>query len=393
MATLETGRLITEIRKKKNMTQKDVANYLNVSDRAVSKWERGESYPEITTLPKLAELLEISVDELLRGSIENKDLKNDEYGTEDINKEERKRAYSCLLEDAGNKFHRSTIITYLILAIGALIYLHGDVYNVSQIISIILGLSGIVFYYFSIYDYRVGVKRFGYYFDIDNQKDRIKNQIKHSSILIVVELVILILIITNSFIQASHFMEKYNKTVIVYCSYPKLTILIMLGIIIANLYSYCMACNKESKGNSLKNNNKLKTVNIIITLISVLSSLILMGYKLYMMISFKKYNVIFIEYLIIGLAVFIILSNILVLKLFIKEKILRYFPLVIASLLEFGILVFNIYKSINFPILDQGYKNKTVIIISSGNLLLSVLVVITIYHLMNLFILKNKLDG
>ena len=41
MATLETGRLITEIRKRKYDSQ-DVANYLNVSDRAVSRWERGE---------------------------------------------------------------------------------------------------------------------------------------------------------------------------------------------------------------------------------------------------------------------------------------------------------------------------------------------------------------
>lgn len=44
MANIETGKLICELRKMKNMTQKDLANYLNVSDKAVSKWERGGSH-------------------------------------------------------------------------------------------------------------------------------------------------------------------------------------------------------------------------------------------------------------------------------------------------------------------------------------------------------------
>lgn len=63
MANIETGKLICKLRKVKNMTQKDLANYLNVSDKAVSKWERGESYPEITIIPQLASILEITVDE------------------------------------------------------------------------------------------------------------------------------------------------------------------------------------------------------------------------------------------------------------------------------------------------------------------------------------------
>ena len=60
------GDLIAQLRKEKNMTQKDLADQLNVTDKAVSKWERGISCPDINTIPKLAELLGVSSEELLR---------------------------------------------------------------------------------------------------------------------------------------------------------------------------------------------------------------------------------------------------------------------------------------------------------------------------------------
>ena len=60
------GDLINSVRKAKNMTQKELADKLNVTDKAVSKWERGASYPDISTIPKLADILNVSSDELLR---------------------------------------------------------------------------------------------------------------------------------------------------------------------------------------------------------------------------------------------------------------------------------------------------------------------------------------
>ncbi len=49
----------------KNLTQEDIAKYLNVTPQSVSKWERGDCYPDITFLPALANILETSIDLLI----------------------------------------------------------------------------------------------------------------------------------------------------------------------------------------------------------------------------------------------------------------------------------------------------------------------------------------
>lgn len=59
------GEIISELRKEKGMTQNDLAEKMNVTDKAVSKWERNLSCPDVNSIPKLAEILEISVEELL----------------------------------------------------------------------------------------------------------------------------------------------------------------------------------------------------------------------------------------------------------------------------------------------------------------------------------------
>jgi transcriptional regulator with XRE-family HTH domain len=52
-------------RSQKDMTQEEMANFLNITPQSVSKWERGESYPDISLLPAIANILERSIDELL----------------------------------------------------------------------------------------------------------------------------------------------------------------------------------------------------------------------------------------------------------------------------------------------------------------------------------------
>ena len=61
------GQFISELRKSRQMTQKELAAKLDVSDKAVSKWERGQSYPDISLLSPLSAILGITATELLNG--------------------------------------------------------------------------------------------------------------------------------------------------------------------------------------------------------------------------------------------------------------------------------------------------------------------------------------
>ena len=66
---VKTGALIKQLRRDKGMTQKDLAGQLHITDRAVSKWERGISAPDISLLEPLSEILGVSVVELIRGEL------------------------------------------------------------------------------------------------------------------------------------------------------------------------------------------------------------------------------------------------------------------------------------------------------------------------------------
>jgi len=61
------GQFIAALRKANGMTQQDVADRLNVSNKAISRWERDECAPDITLIPALAEMFGVTCDELLKG--------------------------------------------------------------------------------------------------------------------------------------------------------------------------------------------------------------------------------------------------------------------------------------------------------------------------------------
>lgn len=67
------GHLISTRRKRLGMTQKQLADRLNVTDRAVSRWERGVGAPDISLLSPLAEALQVSTDELLSGVLKSQE--------------------------------------------------------------------------------------------------------------------------------------------------------------------------------------------------------------------------------------------------------------------------------------------------------------------------------
>ena len=75
MSYKNLGGMISSLRKEKNMTQNDLAEKMNVTDKAVSKWERNLSCPDVNSIPKLAEILGISVEELLNAQTKQENSK------------------------------------------------------------------------------------------------------------------------------------------------------------------------------------------------------------------------------------------------------------------------------------------------------------------------------
>jgi transcriptional regulator with XRE-family HTH domain len=81
MDTEKIGKFIADRRKVRGLTQQQLADDLGLTNKAISKWETGQGMPDITALPILAEILGITVDELLKGElIQSVDKK--EYVTE-----------------------------------------------------------------------------------------------------------------------------------------------------------------------------------------------------------------------------------------------------------------------------------------------------------------------
>ena len=78
MDQIKIGKFIAEQRKSKNLTQSQLAEKLFITDKAVSKWERGKAMPDSSIMLKLCEILEISVNDLLSGAKTQNDEQNSE---------------------------------------------------------------------------------------------------------------------------------------------------------------------------------------------------------------------------------------------------------------------------------------------------------------------------
>ena len=97
------GKFILKLRKEKNMTQQELADKLNVTDRAVSHWENGRSIPDVSLFKQICEIFDISVNELISGQKLNKEKlikKSDENiinTISDGNKQKRKSKRTIIL--------------------------------------------------------------------------------------------------------------------------------------------------------------------------------------------------------------------------------------------------------------------------------------------------------
>lgn len=79
------GKLIQTLRKEKGLTQKQLADMLNITDKAVSKWERDVACPDTTTLPKLADILGVTVESLLNAKTSQAPVENEVETANDSN--------------------------------------------------------------------------------------------------------------------------------------------------------------------------------------------------------------------------------------------------------------------------------------------------------------------
>lgn len=75
---LRIGKTIKKLRKEQDVTQEKLAAYLNISYQAISKWENGTAYPDITLIPRIANFFNVSTDTLLDMKQENNDKKLEE---------------------------------------------------------------------------------------------------------------------------------------------------------------------------------------------------------------------------------------------------------------------------------------------------------------------------
>lgn len=149
------GKFIAQCRKRKQMTQAQLAEKLNVTDKAISKWETGKGMPDSSIMLELCDLLGISVNELLSGevlSMENYKVKAEENLIELQEKRSK----------AEKGFKKLSIVLAIIVIISAIVHglinyyfpeNHGT--GVGEALVIILGIS--LWIYFNKY-YEVKLK-------------------------------------------------------------------------------------------------------------------------------------------------------------------------------------------------------------------------------------------
>lgn len=106
----KTGKFIAQCRHEKNLTQKELGDRLNVTDRAVSKWENGKSFPDVNLIEELCRELDIEVSELLAG----KKIEPEHY------KEETEKMLMGNVR--ANTMHRFQLIIYLLMGCGVILF-------------------------------------------------------------------------------------------------------------------------------------------------------------------------------------------------------------------------------------------------------------------------------
>lgn len=146
MDQIKVGRFIAERRKKKGLTQMQLAEMLNITDRAVSKWETGRTMPDSSIMIELCDILEISVNELLCGEVITMDNYKEELEKNLLETVKQKEASDRMLLKLETVIGvLSCIIIFVPVFIGALLPMEDWVRLVVVFSGFVPGIIGLLF--------------------------------------------------------------------------------------------------------------------------------------------------------------------------------------------------------------------------------------------------------
>lgn len=132
------GGFIAALRKANGMTQKDLAEQLNVSDKTVSRWERDDGAPDLAVIPVIAEIFNVTCDELLRGERKSPTERAETTEeTESTPKAEKQR--QRLLKSALSQYQNRTYIAMGISVVGMIVALICNLAFLKAILGFFLG--------------------------------------------------------------------------------------------------------------------------------------------------------------------------------------------------------------------------------------------------------------
>lgn len=132
------GSFIATLRKANGMTQKDLANQLNVSDKTVSRWERDDGAPDLSLIPIIAEIFGVTCDELLRGECNSpEDRAEEQENHKPHPKSEKQRQY--LLKSTLLQYKNRTYVAAGISVVGIIVALVCNLAFLKAILGFFLG--------------------------------------------------------------------------------------------------------------------------------------------------------------------------------------------------------------------------------------------------------------
>lgn len=188
MDNLKIGSFLQALRKAKGLTQSDVAEYFEISNKTVSKWECGSALPEIPMLKALAEYYDVTVDEILNGAKASK--------TEEVSEKKKKDNEDYFINQKKKKLDLWMMLSFITLAFGyVMVYILGYTTSIAAVACFVsIGIYFVSVALFFVGKYMLGV------INNDFSEDKLKLLNNRKNILYSIYIVSLIYTVAMSII-------------------------------------------------------------------------------------------------------------------------------------------------------------------------------------------------